>query len=266
MKSQLAKPFFFLIGFILIVSLACSLGGGAEEPAPAPVEEEPVLVEEEPTPAEPEPTVPPPPPEPVAPQFYTEEFDGDTSQWTYFLVDGNKNVPVYVEEDFGTMFVGTDEGRLHFDLESKGQWAYVTYDAHEYENVRLDAVVENRGVNNNNVSLICRYTPDEGWYEFNIANNGLYWIFHAIIQDDDSVIYTQLADGGSNKIKPGKEINKYTIVCNNRDLRLYINDNETRVLEENRYALRDGLIGVSVSSFGTLPVKVEVDSVTISEP
>ena len=263
MKSQLAKPLFFLIGFILVVSLACGFGA-PEEPAPAE-EPAPVVEEEAPQPAEPEPTDPPPT-EPVAQQFYTENFDGDTSQWTYFLVDGRESVPTYAEEDFGTMFVGTEDERLHFDLESEYQWAYVTYDAHEYENVRLDAVVENRGVNNNNVSLICRYTQDEGWYEFNIANNGLYNIYHAIIRDDGAVIYTHIADGGSNKIKAGKEVNEYSIVCKDRQLELYINGYETRILEENNYVLRDGLVGISVSSFDILPVTVEVDSITISEP
>ncbi len=263
MKYQLAKPFMFLIAVIMVVSLACGIGGG-DEPAPAP---EPAPVqEEEPAAPEPAPVVPTNTPEPVAQQFYTENFDGDTSQWTYFLVNGTKSVPTFVEEDFGTMFVGTDDSRLHFDLESEGQWAYVTYDAYEYDNVRLDVVVENRGVNNNNVSLICRYTPDEGWYEFNIANNGLYWIFHAIIRDDGAVIYTQLKDGGSNKILAGKETNKYSIICDDRTLSLFINDYETNVFDENNYALRDGLIGVSVSSFNVLPVKVEVDSIMISQP
>jgi len=164
------------------------------------------------------------------------------------------------------MFVGTKDERLVFDLGSEGQWAYVTYDAYEYDNVRLEVVAENRGVNNNNVSLICRYTPDEGWYEFNIANNGLFWIFHAIIRDDGHVIYTEIADGGSNKIKAGKETNTYSIVCNDRTLSLFINGNETRVLDENNHALRDGLVGVSVSSFNVLPVKIEVDTITIGQP
>ena len=261
MKYQITKPFLFLVGFILIVSLACGFGTPEEPAAPAPVEEA--------APAEPveqPPTVPPAPTEPVAQQFYTETFDSDTSQWTYFLVDGSKRDPVFAEEDFGVMNVGTDDGRLNFNLESEGQWAYVTYDAFEYDNVRLDVVVENRGVNNNNVSLICRYTPDEGWYEFNIANNGLYWIFHAIVRDDGAVIYTQIKDGGSNKIKAGKETNKYSIICDDRTLSLFINDYETNVFDENNYVLRDGLIGVSVSSFNVLPVKIEIDSITISEP
>ncbi len=261
MSYRLTKPFLFLVGFILIVSLACGLGTPEEPVAPAPVEEAAPV-----EPVEQVPTNTPPPTEPVAQQFYTETFDTNTDQWTYFLVNGTKSVPTFVETDFGTMFVGTDDGRLAFNLESEGQWAYVTYDAYEYDNVRLDVVVENRGVNNNNVSLICRYTPDEGWYEFNIANNGLYWIYHAIIRSDGAVIYTQLKDGGSNKIKAGKETNKYSIICNDRTLSLFINDYETNVFDENNYALRDGLVGVSVSSFNVLPVKVEVDSITISQP
>ena len=259
MKYQLAKPFLFLIGFILIVGLACGFPTSDAPTEPAPIAEEvasPI----------PPPTIPPAPTEPTAQQFYTENFDGDTNLWTYFLVDGSKRDPVFVEDDFGTMFVGTDNESLSFSLESEGQWAYVTYDAYEYSDVRIDVIAENRGVNNNNVTLICRYSPDEGWYEFNIANNGLYWIYHAIIRDDGHVIYSQLADGGSNKIKAGKETNQYGITCKDRTLSLYINGYETRVLEENKFALRDGLIGVGVASFKALPVKLEYDLITISQP
>ncbi|MBT3315242.1 MAG: hypothetical protein HN390_11590 [Anaerolineae bacterium] len=260
MKYRITKPFLFLVGFILIVSLACGIGTPEEPAAPAPVEEA--------APAQPveQPPTEVPPTEPVAQQFYTETFDGDTTQWTYFLVDARESVPVRVEEDFGTMFVGTEDGRLLYNLESEWQWPYVTYDTYEYDNVRMDVVVENRGVNNNWVSLICRYTQDEGWYEFNIANNGLYNIYHAIVRSDGAVIYTEIADGGSNKIKAGKETNEYAIVCKDRQLELYINGYETRILEENNYALRDGLIGIGVASRDILPVKLEVDSITISQP
>jgi hypothetical protein len=61
-----------------------------------------------------------------------------------------------------------------------------TYDPYVYEDVRIDARVINRGVNNNNVSLVCRYT-DSGWYEFNIANNGLYWIYAAEVSAGGNV-------------------------------------------------------------------------------
>ena len=155
---------------------------------------------------------------------------------------------------------------LVFDLIDKYQWVYAFYDPYEYKNVSLEVVAENRGVNNNNVSLICRYTEDEGWYEFNIANNGLYWIYHAIVNSEGQVVYSKLADGGSNKVKQGKEINTYAITCEDRTLTLYINGKETRQLDDNNFVLRDGQVGVSVSSFDLLPVKVEIESIEISEP
>ncbi len=265
MKSQLAKPFFFLVAFILIVGLACNISK-PEESAPepiSPVEEPapmPAPVEEVASP------LPPPPTEPVAQEFYTEEFDTDTGLWTYFLIDANRPAPLYVEDDFGTMFVGINDGRLELNLESEGQWVYVTYDAYEYENVRLDIVAENRGVNNNNVSLICRYTPGEGWYEFNIANNGLYWIFYAEMLDSEKIVYHQLTNGGSNKIKMGKETNEYSIVCNEQTLKLFINGHETNSYKENKFTLRSGFAGVGVASFETLPVRVEFESISISQP
>lgn len=265
MKRKLGTPILFFVAFILVVGLACGASAPDTPAEPAPVED---TVVEEDAPPPPPPTAVPEPTEPAAQQFYTEEFDDDTSLWTYFLVKGQPAAkdPIFVEDDFGTMFVGTDGGRLVYNLESGGQWAYVTYDAYEYENVRLDIVVENRGVNNNNVSLICRYSDDEGWYEYNVANNGLYWLYHGIVRDDGFVIYNELANGGSNKIKAGKETNEYAMVCSGRALMLYVNGHETGSFEDNNYVLRDGLVGVSVSSFDTLPVKIEIDSITISEP
>ena len=265
MNTRLAKPFLALVAFILFVGLAC----GTSTPD-APVSEPAAPIEEVASPVPPvqnlpEPTVTPEPTEPVAQQFYTEEFDTDSGLWTYFLIDANRPAPLYVEDDFGTMFVGLKDGLLLFSLESEMQWAYVTYNAYEYDDVRIDIVAENRGVNNNNVSMICRYT-DEGWYEYNVANNGLYDLYYAFKRDDDKIVYNPMASGGSNKIKTGREVNEYAMVCKGRTLKLFINGHETNVYEDNKYVLRDGLVGVSVSSFNTLPVKVEIDSVTISEP
>ena len=260
-KNKLAKPFLLLLGFVLIVGLACITSTPEpEEPTPAPAE--PAAPVEEAASPVPQPTTPP---EPVSEQYYTEEFAGDASQWTYFLVDGNKSVPSYVEEDFGIMSVGVEDERLIFDLGSEGQWAYVTYGAFEYENVRLDVVADNRGVNKNSVSLICRYT-DTGWYEFNIANNGLYNIYYAQVLDNNKMVYHPIKNGGANKIKSGKEVNEYSIICEEKTLTLYVNGDERISFEENDYALREGKIGVGVSSFDILPVEVEIDTITISQP
>ena len=262
------KPFVFLVVVIAMVSLACL--GGSEEPAPEPPPpaEEPA----EPEPAEPEPAEPPAPeptepPQAEAQEFFTEEFEGGNENWSYFVVDGSKNVPEFADDAIGkNSSLFTEDGLLIFDLNDEYQWVYAFYDPYEYMNVSMEVVAENRGVNDNNISLICRYTENEGWYEFNIANNGLYWIYHAIVNPEGRVVYSKLADGGSNKVKQGKEINTYAITCEDRTLTLYINGIEHRQLDDNRFVLRNGQVGVSISSFRLLPARVEIHSVTISEP
>ncbi|MFZ5819596.1 MAG: family 16 glycoside hydrolase [Chloroflexota bacterium] len=252
------KPFVFLFVLMTVVSLACITGGDTPAPTEAPAQPaEPAQPAQPAQPAEPTPTEEPP--APAAQEFFTEEFEGDTSNWTYFTITGSN------EANESGLSLETEGGYMVFDVSSKYLYTYVTYDPYEYRDVAVETFVENRGTNNNNISLFCRYS-DEGWYEFNIANNGLYNILAATYNAAGDVVYNKMADGGSNKIKSGKDVNTYKIICKERTLTMYINGFETRVHTDNQYVLRDGKVGISVSSFNDLPVKVEVDWVTISQP
>ncbi len=188
-----------------------------------------------------------------APDFFSEEFEGDLTNWEYFFMSG--------EEDEASFY--TEDGKLKFYLDGEDIYAYLLYSPYFYEDVALTVIAENRGYNNNNVSLICRYDPEEGWYEFNIANNGLYWIYFYDLRDPH---YKLIADGGSTAIHTGKDINEYSVVCNEKTLILYINGVETRRLEETQYVLKEGQVGVSVSSFSVYPIEVDIESVTIDYP
>jgi hypothetical protein len=258
------KPFVFLVAVMVVVSLAC-LGSSetptAEPPPPPPTEapqqpaqpEQPVQTEE-PAPTE----------EPVssdAQEFFTEEFDGSNDNWSYFIT---KNAKSAIDTDAVPY---TEDGFLIFELTD---WlnVYTMYEPYTYDNVRIDVRVDNRGVNSNNVNLICRFS-DEGWYEISIANNGLYkfWVF-----DGAKNAYAKIADGGSTKIKSGKEINDYALVCLDRSLILYINGIETRNYTDNQYVFRRGQVGVGASAGvesqteNDRPVKLEFDYVEISQP
>lgn len=186
-----------------------------------------------------------------SPAFYVEEFDPGSSTvdaWSWFTTSGD-------EDKFD---VYTDNGKLVFDINGQDIYSYFAYDPWFYENVRVDARAENRGMNNNNVSLICRGTED-GWYEFSIANNGLWWIWAY------DGTYTMLANGGSNAVNMGKGVNEYTIMCYGNTLALYINGVEVHTMQEKNFAFREGQIGIGVSSFDVLPILVEFDWVSISE-
>jgi S1-C subfamily serine protease len=182
--------------------------------------------------------------------YYSTEFDGGLGDWVYFLTSGS---------DDGFVAQNVD-GSLKFEIDQQDTWVYFYNDAISMADVRVDTVASNLGRNNNNVSLLCRYS-DAGWYEFNIANNGEYTIlfFDSAIND-----YRLLFSGGSTLIKMGRDVNEYTAVCQGDKLTLGINGVEVRTVSDKN--LKSGYAGLSVSSFNVTPIDVEFDYYVLSVP
>ena len=265
------RPLFFFVLLLLIVGMACSFSSPPETQAPPT--DQPIQVNA-PTSAPP-PTEVPPTEEPTeaplptateapiqAQQFFTEEFDNPlSSDWTPRIEFAHPNL---TESDEVTVQV--DDGNLVWDFDNEGVFYYLLYNAYEYDDVVLELRSENRGKNNNNVSLICRYDPEVGWYEFNIANNGLYWIYFARVLDNGKIEYNRIANGGSTYIKAGLEVNEYYAKCEGNELTLKINGQDVTSIQDKKYAHDSGQVGVSVSSFNVLPIRIEMDWFKISEP
>jgi S1-C subfamily serine protease len=182
--------------------------------------------------------------------YYSTDFDGGLGDWLYFLTSGS-------DDGFVAQTIA---GNLKFQIEQQDTWVYFYNDAVSMADVRVDTVATNLGRNNNNVSLLCRYS-DVGWYEFNIANNGEYTIlfFDSAIND-----YKLLFSGGSTLIKMGRDVNEYTAVCKGDKLSLYINGGEVRTVTDKN--LKSGFTGLSVSSFNVTPIDVEFDYFVLSVP
>jgi hypothetical protein len=260
------RPLLFFVSMLLIVGLACSFGGGGNN-NPTAQPQQPTQVPQPttvpPTEVAPEPTVEAPtePPVSEAQDFFTEEFDEPLSNdWSVLTVTGLNDA------DPDKVTVEAQDGKLIWNFDSEYVYYYLFYDAFTYEDVKVDVSADNRGRNNNNISLICRYDPEIGWYEFNIANNGLYDIYYAEVTSSGEISYTRITNGGSNAIKQGKEVNEYSISCKGDELSLTINGDEVNTVTERNYGLRDGQVGVSVSSFNVLPILIEMDWIEISEP
>lgn len=185
--------------------------------------------------------------------FRVEEFDDYSDWWTWFLTNGNS--------DYADIYF--DEGRMKFDLTSTDIYAYLVYGEYIYDDVYLHTVVENRGKNTNSVSLLCRYDVDKGWYEFNVGSNGLYDILR-FDGNLDSGAYKLLASGGSNNIRTGMEYNEYTVSCKGNTLTLWINGVQTNSIRDNSF--KEGLIGISASSYNIYPINVEFESLEIGMP
>ena len=186
--------------------------------------------------------------------YFMDEFDGGLDNYSLFSMSGDTDDP--------KMGVYSENGALVFDLQGTYLWPYVLYDPYTYQDVRVDFEAENLGQNDNMVALLCRYDPDRGWYEFNVTNSGLYDIYYydAITLKD----YTRLYNGGSTAINMGKATNTYTITCKGNNLSLYINGVLARTVQDNN--LKEGQVGISVSSFGNLPVIVDINWLSVSQP
>lgn len=183
--------------------------------------------------------------------YYLTDFEGDLSNWSYYLTNGT-------DEGFS---VQTVDSQLQVDIEATNTWVYFLNDVYDYSDVRVDILAENLANNTNNVSLICRES-DQGWYEFNVANNGLYNIFWF-----DDVInhnYVLLFSGGSTLINMGKDVNEYTVICAGDQLTLAINGEEVRTVTDKN--LKSGRVGFSISSFEYYPVIIELDYFVASVP
>lgn len=174
--------------------------------------------------------------------IYGAEFDVPLTDWKYFLIKGD-------ESGFSDSI---ENGNLRVEISKPDTWLYYYFDLVEAADVRLDIKVENKGRNNNNVSLICRYSQD-GWYEFNIANNGEYTIFRYDPTLSDP--YVALFTGGSTLIKTGKGENEYTAVCKGNELTLGINGQLVRTVKDSN--LDSGRFGLSLSSFSVVPIIAE---------
>jgi S1-C subfamily serine protease len=184
--------------------------------------------------------------------YYETDFDALLTDWSYFLMSG--------EEDGFTAEI-TDSSKLSIEITGTDTWVYFYLNPLVVGDVRLDTSVENLGRNNNNVSLICRYDPERGWYEFNVANNGLYTIFYYDVRGEE---YITIFSGGSTAIKTGKSVNEITAICQGNELTLGVNGTLVRTVEDDR--LSQGYVGLSLSSFSVTPILAEFDYFVASVP
>jgi hypothetical protein len=247
------RPLIFLTALVFLVGLACGLSGGGSDTPAQPQQEQP---QNPPAQEEPQSTPPPQAEEPSNETYFTEEFDQDPG-WNYFLTAGED------KEDFIT--IEFTDSLMIFDFEETSIFAYYMYEGVSYEDVRIDIRAENRGKNNNNVSLVCRYS-DEGWYEFSTTGGGLWFLYAVTFNEDDKAVYNRIDNGGAASLKQGKEVNEYGMLCEGEEITLFVNDKELKTRVEDDYSFRDGLVGFNISSLNVFPIILEVDWFKVSEP
>ncbi len=190
---------------------------------------------------------------------YTADFTKDIGDYESFILDGSTSQQIQDK----SLLPFVKNGALEFNLNQKDKYVYTYYKPATYSDVRLDMTAENRGKNNNSVSLFCRYSPDDGWYEANVNNNGMLSILAYTMSDHS---YHNVYNGASTLIKTGINANTYAFTCKGQILTLEINGKVVKEIKDVHYNLKSGLVGMSVSSYNVLPIIVDIQSFSISLP
>lgn len=171
--------------------------------------------------------------------------------WNQFVTGG----------DPGGVVNTFENGKNLVEIGSLYTYNYYIYEGLEVSDVQLEVEIENQGVNNSLISLICRYS-EEGWYEFNISSNGLFYIYRYSPTEKNP--YVKLWSGGSREINLGKEVNNYISICDENRLTLKINGKEKITVKDSN--LSTGNIGFAISSNNRIPVVVNINKFTASVP
>jgi hypothetical protein len=184
--------------------------------------------------------------------YYSTEFDS-VKDWSYVMVLGKESA---VNQN-------AQNGKFRIEITKADTYVYFKNNALTYTDVQLDTRVENLGQNTNYTGLFCRWS-DQGWYEANILNSGVWYLY---IHYGKS--YHLLDKGGSNLINRGREVNEYTFVCKGDELTLGVNGVEVRKLTTKIGTfplLREGQVGIFVTSEKVFPLLVEYDWFKASVP
>ncbi|HZM21044.1 MAG TPA: hypothetical protein VFC02_04820 [Anaerolineales bacterium] len=189
------------------------------------------------------------------PRFFTNEFDSPLVDWA-ILQAGNDFVPN----------IRTENSSLLLQMDSPYSWSYAIYGAQTYANVRIDAQFENRAGSPSSVGLLCRYSEENGWFEYNVSTDGTYNLLYGSWLTVGIADYLPITDGLSNLIQPSGATQQIGLLCSETTVTLLINETIIRSVDVARYELTEGNMGVTASSYENTPIIAAINWVKVSEP
>lgn len=240
----------FLFGILFLTS-ACNMPASTPEVETTPTQTPlpaPTIVSVTPSLVPTETAVPTPEPPPL---YFSDEFDTSTPYWE-FMQAGGVAAPV----------TNISEGALRIDIAASDTWLIGIHNVHGYLNVFVSAQTSISP--SGSTGLICRYSAEDGWYEFNASPNGDYNLLLGQWLSPGIVKYLPIISDVSNQLT-GNAANEIGLFCEDNFLQLYVNDVMIRRVEVTNYGLREGKIGITTASFGDVPVSALFESITVSD-
>jgi len=244
-----------LFAGLLLLTCACQTATPTPEPplfptATVPASPTPVSASQTP---EPTPTFEPSPT--MLPRLFTNEFDSSLAGWV-ILQAGNETVPN----------VTTENNTLRLEMESPYTWLYVLYGPFEYEDIYIGTKYINSALSPASAGLVCHYSEEKGWLEYNLSTDGAYNVLYGTWLDTGIADYLPVIDGVFKDARQSGETQEIGLHCSDTILHLYINGNIIRSVDVSRFELMEGKVGLTASSYENTPVVVTFDAVTVEEP
>jgi len=233
-----------LLGAFILASCGSlpdiSLGGGKES-----AEEEMELQE-----LQPEPT------EAALPEenpYFRDEFEDDINEnWGMKVISGLEDQLIWSQLN----------GKLRMQTLPPNDVNYVFLNKkHTYDDVIVQAEVENAGPLDVGFSLICR-ASEAGWYEFRISPSGYYEFvrFDQYLKDEGKNPYTSYVEKrmNSTKILGGLEKNEFSLSCVGNLITVFVNG-EQLYYEKRPLAVEDDTYSEGTIGFGLVGAGKEYD-------
>ena len=243
-----------LFGCLILIT-ACQPATATQPPAPSFFPTSTLPPSPIPATFTPAPTSTPAPSPTPFPRLFTNEFDSSLEGWA-ILQAGSDAVPS----------VKTENSSLILQMDIPFTWLYALYGAQDYADVRIDTQFTNRALTPSSIGLVCRYSEEQGWFEFNIASDGTYNVLYGKWLSVGVVDYLPITDGSSRDILPSGATQTIGLSCSGTTLSLYINNSLFRQVDIARYELTEGKIGMNASAYETTPIVIGFDWVTVGEP
>jgi hypothetical protein len=193
----------------------------------------------------------------------SEEFESATQvakEWSDTLIVTSK--------DDNAIDVSLKDGGLRFDVKANDSYVYKFYESGKYTDVSIEVEVENLGLRNNGIALLCRANDDRTeWIEFRVTNQGRYDLYHydhELVYEYENPYVELIRTGTTDAFKPIKN-NVIVVTCDGNNYSLTVND-ELIFDEEMQVIEGEGGVGVGAMAFDELPVSIVYKYVKINKP
>ncbi len=165
---------------------------------------------------------------------------------------------IVTSKDDKAIDVSLRDGGLRFDVKANDSYVYKFYESGTFQDVSIEAEVENLGLRNNGIAFVCRANADRTeWVEFRVTNQGRYDLYHydhELVYEYKNPYQELIRTGSTDLFKPIKN-NVIIVTCDGNNYSLTVN-NELVFEEEMQVIEGEGGVGVGAMAFDQLPVSI----------